>query len=390
MEYNLFDIHKGFQGALRTGPRTATDDELSAYLWWLMDRQGLPRLASRELHWRTYPDGKQTFCIGATIGKEIKAADWKTKTPAQYEEGAYSILVPGYNMRRDQVTMETLDESGDVLRSSTLPAEPKKGGVIWTRDQVRAAAGPIAKTAKAKRAKAAPIPVAPAPEPIAEPALIAEPAELPAVASQPAQERESEPAPAMTADALDEAPTALVADHLQNLGASGFPVSGAQVKPIAELDPTADVMARLAAIEARLDALSAVSDVSISATAEAVEKIDIAPYSGPVAARTARDMVQAKAKRSPAHERAIRRAWAERAERQRLHAMATDLQRIVEARDSDLATAETCIRASEAREKALSVENETLLLANADWEALQHRTWSESMGHKVTSASAPC
>ena len=55
---------------------------------------------------------------------------------------------------RQRVTMETLDDSGAIIATSTLLAEPKKGGIIWTRDQVRAAAGPVTNPARPKRTKA--------------------------------------------------------------------------------------------------------------------------------------------------------------------------------------------------------------------------------------------
>ncbi len=150
-------------------------------------------------------------------------------------------------------------------------------------------------------------------------------------------------------------------------------------------DPLADLAARVAALEARIAALPAES------TGAAVngEKIEVAP-SGEVA----------RPRRTAAHERAIRRAWAARIEARRQRAIAADhmrmreqVQEALRASQSGLTTAETFIRSMEAREKALKADVERLTADCAEWEALQHRTWGEKVGERLkrrASASRAC
>lgn len=227
---NLFDVTHGIAlpGQNKPKPRPANENEIKAYLIWLADRRGiwLPHDAEYGL------DGVYSKSAGGMV-----------------------LDMPGYG--QDQcVTMETLDESGEVVASQTLPVEPKKGGVIWDKAAVRKACGPVAKPAKGKRAKvAAPIPVAaPAVEPV-----------------------EAQEAVAPTCDV-----------------------------PEPEIAPSAAPAVDLDAITARLDALE-----QALATLSAVSVDDREVTTSPVAV-TAVASCDHLPKRTPAHERAIRRAWAER------------------------------------------------------------------------------
>lgn len=167
---NLFNVESDFIGKLDTKPRRATDSEVKAYLGWQRERRGLADLKFQGLEWSGgYMRGKdERFCIGATYGNQTAAAvresgRWEgdeyrpgTHTPAQWENGSYSLLMPGYAINRATVTMETLNDAGEVVASQTLPAEPKKGGVVWTKETIRAACGPVAKVAKPRKGRATP------------------------------------------------------------------------------------------------------------------------------------------------------------------------------------------------------------------------------------------
>ena len=148
---DLFAVTKGFDGnggsAVDRGskPRTANEAEARAYADFIRRKNDLPELGKAELQhkggagrWAT----SHFHYVGATYGEEISRGE--------YQEGAFSVLFPGANQMRAPVTFETLDESGDVLTSSTMPVEPKKGGIVWGKDDVRKACGPVAK-AKAAR-----------------------------------------------------------------------------------------------------------------------------------------------------------------------------------------------------------------------------------------------
>jgi len=264
--FNLFDVTRSIEAPLSSKPRQANDREVSAYAQWLRQRRGLPDMGRTELHFTENRQGRRYehgHCIGATFGDYTSNANRR-----EYEPGAYSIIMPGHDMHRAAVTFETLDDSGEVERSQTLPAEPKRGGVIWSREDVRKAHGPVAKPGKVKRGKVEtdPIPVHAEPVAVEAPEFAA-----PAVA-------ESEEAP-IAAQESGEALNAL---------------SGPEIAPEEDaLDPVADLAERVAALEARLEALSA--------EAGAGAEISTTP-SGEVA----------QPKRTAAHERAVRRAWTER------------------------------------------------------------------------------
>ena len=259
--FNLFDVTNGFDQAGRCGrhaekPRAANDREVKAYADWLRKRAKLADMSPPNLHWRTIGKGAKAhrYCVGASY--------------SQGDHG-YSVIFPGAAMvAKARVTMETLDDSGEVIAAQTLPIEPKKGGVIWSRQDVRKAAGKIDKRNPAPVADPAPIEEMETAQPI-------EAIEPPAVeiAPEPAQDVETAPAPSETAPEPETAPSE---------AEKPAPVA-AEIEP----DPAADILARVEAIEAQLAALSAESD------AGAIEAIE-------------------RTRRTAAHERAIRRAWAER------------------------------------------------------------------------------
>lgn len=225
---NLFDVTRGIAAHIgprnskkaNDKPRQANQAEIKAYLIWLADRRGvwLPHDAEYQL-----------------------AGVWSKSA------GEYVLPMPGYGQEQ-LVTMETLDEAGEVLTSQTLPVEPKKGGVIWDREAVRKACGPIAKPAKAKRGKVA--------DPIA--VVVAAPVAVETQEASPPTVDKPEPAIAPSA------------------------------APAVDLDA---ITARLDALEAALATLSAMP--APTPTVETVER----------------------PKRTAAHERAIRRAWAARRQR---------------------------------------------------------------------------
>lgn len=133
MQHNLFDVTRSIAF---DGPRVANNDEIFAYAQWLRHSRGLPNFPGVTLRWHGGGRRSQAICIAVSFGGDA-------------ETGAYSLLLPGYNSHRQRVTMETLNEAGDVIASQTLPVEPKKGGVIWDRAAVRKACGPVEKPAKA-------------------------------------------------------------------------------------------------------------------------------------------------------------------------------------------------------------------------------------------------
>lgn len=142
---NLFDVEHENGPLMREKPRAATETEAKAYVTWLRERRGLRLFDNVELHSRGIGGGRNSHLVywAATFGKCLKPSRWEgdVRTAPEYQEGAYSILIPGHDQLAPRVTMETLDESGEVVASQTLPVEPKKGGVIWDKAAVRKACG---------------------------------------------------------------------------------------------------------------------------------------------------------------------------------------------------------------------------------------------------------
>lgn len=252
---NLFDVHPGIKVLPNDKPRAATESEVGAYLEWIRQRHGLPDMRGpRRLHWRQPRNWRkgQRYCIGVTLGET---------SGGHYETGAYSIVMPGHDAYRQKVTMETLDDAGEVIASQTLPIEPKKGGIVWSRDDVRKAAGPVAKI-KGK------------------PAQIATPAPLAEIsAPEPVQHESAPEAAPMRAEPVE----ALDGPEIAPLE----PVRGPDVLLV---DAIAELLARVEALEASVATLSGESSLGAIGGIEAAQK----------------------SKRSAAHERAVRRAWSER------------------------------------------------------------------------------
>ena len=301
--FNLFDVTRSIEAPLSNKPRQANDAEVSAYAQWLRQRRGLPDMGRTELHFTENRQGRRYergHCIGATFGDYTSNANRR-----EYEPGAYSIIMPGHDMHRAAVTFEALDEAGEVERTQTLPAEPKKGGVIWTREDVRSAHGPVEKARKARASKA-PIPVETPPIPVHAEAVAVDPVEI---CQMEAAGSDSGPCAVVE---RAEAPSALC----EAVSAPDEPSS----------DPVAALLARVEVIEAQLAALS------------------VETGRAPIPA------VQDRPKRSAAHERAIRRAWAERRARRLAMAIADDHMRMREHLQAVAVSAETCAKSAEARE----------------------------------------
>lgn len=298
---NLFDVTRGIAAHIgprnskkaNDKPRKANDSEVKAYLIWLADRRGL---------WLPHDAEYQP------------AGVWSKSA------GEYVLPMPGYD--QDQtVTMETLDEAGEVLTSQTLPVEPKKGGVIWDKAAVRKACGPIAKPAKAKRGK------------------VADPIAVAVVAPVAVETQEASP------PALDKPEPAIAPS----------------VPPAVDLE---SIAARIEALETALAALS------------------VTPAQAPIA-----EPAEERPKRTPAHDRAIRTAWAERKSRrrwqeinrERIERLTSECDTLAEAARDALANLGREAKRADDAER----ERERLIARGDEWEALQHRTWTESMGHKA-------
>lgn len=127
------------------------------------------------------------------------------------------------------------------------------------------------------------------------------------------------------------------------------------------------MIARLDAIEATVATLSADKPVSVFAASDEREEMDSPPI--------AEQAPTARPARSPAHERAVRRAWAERRAARLQRAIAADHLRMRENTQRNLRVTEAS-NAAEYRawkEERVKIEAERDRL-KADWEALQRRT----------------
>lgn len=303
--FNLFDVtldhnpHASRRGG-KDGPRQPNAREIEAYLRWMAGRIGVD-----------IPAGAR-FCPGGIY------------TPDDKEP-----LFPMPHVERDaNVTLEVLDESGAVIATSTLPIEPKKGGIIWSRADVRKAHGPVAKPAKSRARKCAPV-VEKTPEDTKTATLSDECGETAPMADSLGYfivDTKEPHCPAVsyhsTYEAAQQAHDALepVATYSSTHETGGQPwrymveaergesdcrrdlyeisqrhhaeiaaIKASNAAPAAEIDPIAEIMARLEATESRVSALSA-------------------------------ELKRPREKRSPAHARAIRRAWAERKARRQAEA----------------------------------------------------------------------
>ena len=157
---NLFDVVKGWTGTglSSNAPRQAGEAEARAYADFIRRKCDLPELSRPTLHSQTIGGGRGSWghfhYIGATYGDQVKPSEYCSETreriPAQYAPGAFSVLFPGANQMRAKVTLETLGDDGEAISSQTMPVEPKKGGIVWSKDDVRKACGPVAKVKAAR------------------------------------------------------------------------------------------------------------------------------------------------------------------------------------------------------------------------------------------------
>ena len=281
---SLFDVYHenaslcGRSG--KTGPRAAVAQEIRAYAAWLASKAGLYPFNASEvigggIAWRSRHNGP---VMGVTYGEQ-RGRNAETRE-YEYEPGSYSIPFPGRNAHRDKVTFETLDDDGNVIASSCLPVEPKKGGIVWDREAVRKAAGKVAKPSRGKV-------VAPLS------------AEIDDKAENPFAETQESVA---VADDAREAVALLSGPEI------------APVEPVSNRDelPAPDLADQVAALAAMVEEMRG-----------QLAALRVAP---PIEEMTAAPPVSGKRERTAAHERAIRRAWAMRQAKRGAEAIATSAE----------------------------------------------------------------
>lgn len=499
MQCDLFNVTRDCLDKLGKGGRQASEAEAKAYADFLRRRRDLPDLGHCYLHHVSTGGGRRGGFVyrGATFGQQTANAQsiaregggWEL-VPAQYENGAFSVIFPGHDLHRARVTLETLGDDGEVIAAQTLPVEPKKGGVIWSREDVRKAAGPVEKAGKRKAAPVeAPIPVAQEVAPIVEiwpeePQERAEAVEATHAAPEPVEAlceavaapvMATEPArptrgargranraiamltgdkPGMGRRALDNcfeegdggAVASIISERLtadpelarrvfygrrqyrasypgdypETAYASHFLIPEwfaiivrhgiATLDAISNTYGMRDKVAAILAADAPAVDQEAEAPICADPSAETAPQsnVDQEPAADPIAELLARvealevrvdslpvDLAPpiadaARPKRTVAHERAIRRAWAERRAARLQGSIAADHLRMREAVEAERDTAATCARVAEAREQAMRAKlqeaeraRDALRADCHEWEALQHRTWGEAMGFKM-------
>lgn len=309
---DLFDVTTGFQGTTGRGASAECPPARTASV--NECNAYLRWLASRD--GIEIPTGAKFTDAGITI------------------DGELIVAMPGYGDTRRAV-MEVVDDGGQVIRSTPIAVDAK-GYMTLSKAQVLEASGltPI----KAKRGKAA------KPAPIA----VAQPVEIPASEAQETQETApATPEAVETPDALHGADLAPAepATETDELPAP------ATVKESVTVDPIAQIEARLAAVEAALAALPAES------------KADPAPT------------MEARPRRTAAHERAIRRAWAERRAARLQRDIAADHLRMREQVQDELRT--------------LSAERDCAIADAAAWKASSDdlfRAVERTLGKRLATA----
>lgn len=130
---DLFDVTIGQAYPCNDKPRAATDTERTAYLRWLASHRGID-------------------ASGCTFGSD---GIWRGKVCI--------LAMPGYGQPQT-VTMDALDESGEVIRTSTIGL--KNGKLGLDKAAVAAVAGKVAKPRGRPRKAVAAIPAPVAPEPV--------------------------------------------------------------------------------------------------------------------------------------------------------------------------------------------------------------------------------
>lgn len=279
---SLFDVYTDCSSMIgpKPGPRQAVDSEIYAYAAWLAFKAGMMPREAREIIGYGYRLGQRRSspCKGVTYGEQ-RGRNAETRE-YEYEPGSYSIPFPGRNAHRDKVTFETLDDDGNVIASSCLPVEPKKGGIVWDREAVRKAAGKVAKPSRGKV-------VAPLS------------AEIDDKAENPFAETQESVA---VADDAREAVALLSGPEI------------APVEPVSNRDelPAPDLADQVAALAAMVEEMRG-----------QLAALRVAP---PIEEMTAAPPVSGKRERTAAHERAIRRAWAMRQAKRGAEAIATSAE----------------------------------------------------------------
>jgi DNA polymerase III sliding clamp (beta) subunit (PCNA family) len=195
----------------------------------------------------------------------------------------------------------------------------------------------------------------------------------------PSEAAGSDSVPCSAAEA-PEAPEALC----EAVSAPDEPVTLADELPA---DPVAALVARVEAIEAHLAASLSV-ETGCDLITPAGERVKTSHTPIPA--------VQDRPKRSAAHERAIRRAWAERKARRLAMAVAADHMRMREHLQAVAVSAETCAKSAEAREaraiaeladakRAIESQREVAAAFEAAWRTEQgKRRASTQRARRVT------
>jgi DNA polymerase III subunit beta len=281
------------------GPRHATMREVAAYLQDYAKRCGFPDLPCEHSCSEHATFGK---VIEPATLKLIESVDYETLTakseyvtiPAQYQDGAYSVIMPG-SRHQAPVTVEYQDEAGNWSEPArcqnakgdiALPDQPKGRKAAKPRKAKVTIAGAIEKDQRKREAKAY---LAAA---LAQDEIDAREADEQPEALEPLEARHDMPEAPAADDAMQE-PIALPTP-------SGGDI---EAMPAADSDDAyaAALAMRLAALE------SLVADIA----ARLDDATPLATESAPLAAESAGPAI----KRTAAHERMIRRAWAERKER---------------------------------------------------------------------------
>jgi hypothetical protein len=134
--FDLFSVEPKLVGHDQR-PRSATQPEALAYAKFLAERSGLPTFGKLQLNCRHI--GRDPVYIGATFGGDN-------------DDGAYSVIFPGAG--REVVTLERLNDAGEVVGSSTMPTG-KKREVVWKQETVRDLVGAMPKVKRQARPKPA-------------------------------------------------------------------------------------------------------------------------------------------------------------------------------------------------------------------------------------------
>lgn len=340
--------------------------------------------------------------LGLTVSASVAVCDWQERVqdwetlsertihhPAANEpvEGSYSIVMP---RERAVLQPESFITGPDGV---TYPVAMGESAIAFSKEQVRALVGEscfetmeisagiyivkwlweqgdsrflcVGKDGRFKgnadahrnyitRAEIEAIQSGIEPEAVA---VEAEPVAMPETVASAAPESESE---AIAAPKGLEPVEALSEAYSEPVELSDDPVklSDADISDhfgnVHEPDALAALAARLAAIEAVLAGTLATGSAEIPETG------------GDYAVSMQEASITGKAARTPAHERAVRRAWAMRSETRKAMACA---ERIA-------------IEAKAQHKRADDLEGQMQREAN-DWEELQHRTWTNSIGYKI-------